>query len=215
MTGGKSDANQGGHVSGALREGLRPEAQSHGTEAGQAQKGASDVAPVGAPVGTGMAAPKPRAAAGVAEGVTKTLAEPALSNLSAGKGPDATANAGPTAPRASANPSPAAVSASAVGAADGVTHVHSCPICYRDVMCDDSCNVEPDLGTTIGGLPRGAHLTCDDCEKVELDTTKLHRTEAEMMVSVAKGLLDAFLNRYFPPATKPATFRIRRLRRAR
>lgn len=43
------------------------------------------------------------------------------------------------------------------------THVHSCPECYEDVSCADACDTEPDLGTTVAGLLRGAHSFCESC----------------------------------------------------
>lgn len=42
-------------------------------------------------------------------------------------------------------------------------HTHTCPECFRDVECNDWCDIEHDLGT-VRDLPRGAHVVCDECQ---------------------------------------------------
>lgn len=42
-------------------------------------------------------------------------------------------------------------------------HVHSCPVCYENVPCEETCSCEEDL-TLDDGTLRGAYVTCADCE---------------------------------------------------
>lgn len=43
-------------------------------------------------------------------------------------------------------------------------HVHTCPLCYEHVPCEQRCSVEPDL-TLDDGTLRGAHCECSECSE--------------------------------------------------
>lgn len=53
-------------------------------------------------------------------------------------------------------------------------HVHGCPDCYRDIECDDSCDIEEDLASgRLPWLPRGAYVVCDDCTRTRTVTVEV------------------------------------------
>jgi hypothetical protein len=46
-------------------------------------------------------------------------------------------------------------------------HVHTCPICYEDMPCDDECSWEGDY-VTNDGIPICHHAICDRCAEIEM-----------------------------------------------
>lgn len=42
-------------------------------------------------------------------------------------------------------------------------HKHLCPKCFGHKMCRMDCTIDPDLGLTAQGWPRGAHMNCAEC----------------------------------------------------
>lgn len=42
-------------------------------------------------------------------------------------------------------------------------HVHTCTKCFENEPCSGDCTIEPDLGTTNTGIPKGSHIRCAAC----------------------------------------------------
>jgi hypothetical protein len=42
-------------------------------------------------------------------------------------------------------------------------HVHTCTNCFENEQCTADCTIEPDLGTTTAGIPKGSHIRCAAC----------------------------------------------------
>lgn len=42
-------------------------------------------------------------------------------------------------------------------------HVHTCTNCFENEWCRMDCTIEPDLGTTNDGIPKGSHVRCSAC----------------------------------------------------
>lgn len=61
-------------------------------------------------------------------------------------------------------------------------HYHECPECHTLPACGEDCAIEPDLGLTPGGNPKGSFVVCQACERAQLTPSEI--ALAKMLAAV-------------------------------